>query len=290
MKVVLLGANGQLGSDIRREVETGAYDIELEALVRADIDVADPDAIPAALNGRDFDVLINCTSFHKVDDVESQAQTAALINAHAVRAMARTCADKGARLAHVSTDYVFDGRKTTPYIENDNVGPLNVYGMSKAMGEAMARVAHDDVLVFRVASLFGVAGASGKGGNFVETMIKFGKEKGALRVVADQVMSPTATADVAGMILTTLLAQAAPGTYHAVNSGQASWHQFACAIIEGAGVDATVDPIPASEYPVPAQRPAYSVLDNRKLAAIIGDTPTWQDALTRYLLAKGHQT
>jgi dTDP-4-dehydrorhamnose reductase len=138
--------------------------------------------------------------------------------------------------------------------------------------------------------LFGVAGASGKGGNFVETMIRFGREKGHLRVVNDQTMSPTATADVAGAILKLLRSNAPAGLWHAVNSGAATWHAFAERIIRQAGVAATVEPISSSEFPTPAKRPAYSVLDNRKLAAAIGPMRAWQDALDSYLLAKGHRS
>ena len=288
MKLLLLGCNGQLGTDLLRAHAANSRGFTIEQLSRVELDCADTLAIAPALAQRDFDVLINCTSYHKTDEVEANAQQAAAINAFAVKQIALACARKRARFVHLSTDYVFDGLSDRPYLETDAPGPLNVYGATKAMGEALARVNCDDTLIFRVASLFGVAGASGKGGNFVETMIRVGKEKGALRVIADQRMSPTATADVAEMILAALARRIRPGTYHAVNSGQASWHEFATRIIQRAGVNAPVDPIPATAYPLPAQRPAYSVLDNSKLAKLIGPIPHWTDALDRYLQAKGH--
>lgn len=289
MKLLLLGPNGQLGTDLLHARETHAAGTTIDTMGRADVDVTDLDALRKALADRTFDALVNCTSYHKTDEVEGQTQRAFDTNAFAVRAMAEACAAKGARFVHISTDYVFDGKGDRPYNERDAAGPLNVYGASKLMGEALARTHCDDSLILRVASLFGVAGASGKGGNFVETMLRFGRERGHLRVVADQTMSPTATADVAWMIFAALGQSVPAGLYHAVNRGHATWHAFAARIIERAGVDAKVDPIPASEYPVPARRPAYSVLDNGHLARLIGDIPHWHDALDRYLVAKGHR-
>ena len=288
MKVLLLGCNGQLGSDLLHAAASGEHDLVIDSLGRDGLDVSQTASIGPALASRDFDVLVNCTSYHKTDEVESNAQQAVAINAHAVKQMAIACAARGARFVHVSTDYVFDGRATKPYVETDGIGPLNVYGATKAMGESLARTHCEDAIILRVASLFGVAGASGKGGNFVETMIRVGKEKGALRVIADQHMSPTSTADLAQMMLKAIAMRVPAGTYHAVNSGPASWFAFARRIIERAGVNAKVEPITAAEYPLPAQRPAYSVLSNAKLAQEIGPIPHWQDALDRYLQAKGH--
>ncbi|MEX0742199.1 MAG: dTDP-4-dehydrorhamnose reductase [Phycisphaeraceae bacterium] len=286
-RILLLGSNGQLGSDLIRAAQ-GRADVEITPLCRDDLDVTQPEQIVATLGEHAFDVLINGTSYHKTDEVEANADQAVAINAHAVREMARACGEANARFVHVSTDYVFDGRAEQPYREDDATGPLNVYGAAKRMGETLAQSVHDDVLIFRVASLFGIAGASGKGGNFVETMIRVGREKGALRVIADQFMSPTATADVAEILLTAICEGAPAGIYHAVNSGQASWFDFASQIIQRAGIDATVDPIPATEYPLPAARPAFSVLDNTKISDIVGPIPHWTDALDRYLSAKGH--
>ena len=212
------------------------------------------------------------------------------VNAHAVAAMAQVCAAKRTRLVHISTDYVFGGdvERARPLREDDPTAPVSVYGASKAMGETLARLASDDVVILRVASLFGVAGAGGKGGNFVETMIRAGREKGALRVVDDQTMSPTSTADVARVIVRMLTDGCAPGLYHAVNAGSATWFGFACEIIRRAGVEADVTPCATGEYPVRAARPRYSALDNAKASAAFGAMPPWQDALDRYLHARGH--
>ena len=238
----------------------------------------------------DYDAAVNCAAYTRVDEVEDNAALAFAVNAHAVQAMARTCAARRARLLHISTDYVFGGdvERATPLREDDATAPVNVYGVSKAMGETLARLASDDVVILRVASLFGVAGASGKGGNFVETMIRVGREKGALRVVGDQTMSPIATADVARIVVRMLTDGCAPGLYHVVNAGAATWFDFAREIIRRAGVEATVTPCATGEYPVRAARPRYSVLDNAKVSAAFGAMPPWQDALDRYLHAKGY--
>lgn len=291
MRVLVLGPNGQLGSDLFRAAEArpaGGPALELVPVSRASLDLEQPDRIPEVLGSMRFDALINCTGYHQTDEVESNAPRAVTLNAHAVARLAEVCADAQARLVQVSTDYVFDGLKRSPYREGDATRPLNVYGATKLMGEGLAAAGHSDTIVLRVASLFGVAGASGKGGNFVETMLRVGREKGELRVVNDITMSPTATADVACWILALLAKDAEPGIYHAVNSGTATWHEFAVEIIRRAGVHATVAAVPSSVYPTPAPRPAYSALDNGKLTRLVGEIPPWADALDRYLRAKGH--
>ena len=287
MKLLLLGPNGQLGSDIRRAC-AGRSDIEVIPIGRGTLDVSRVDAIGSILAEIAFDALVNCTSYHKTDEVERSASQAFAINAHAVREMAEACRARRAKFFHISTDYVFDGTKLSPYTENDCPRPINAYGASKAMGEKLAELEYDDLYVLRVASLFGVAGASGKGGNFVETMLRLAREKGEVRVVDDIVMSPTGTADVADMILRLIDRVAAPGVYHAVNGGHASWFEFARAILAGAGSKATATALTSAQFPTIARRPAYSVLDNAKLCAAIGPVPDWQDALRRYLKQKGH--
>ncbi len=289
MRVILLGSNGQLGSDIFRAHEADPRGFELVPLRRRDLDVGEIDRIAPTLAAHAFDVLINCTSYHNTDEVEKNAPQAFLINAHAVKAMAEACRVKGARFVHVSTDHVYGGGGgIRPYRESDCPSPVNVYGASKAMGETLARLAHDDALILRVASLFGIAGPSGKSGNFVDNMIRTGREKGELRVVNDQRMSPTSTEDIASMTISLIERRAPAGIYHAVNSGEATWYDFACAIISRAGIHARVSPIPSAEFPTVARRPSYSVLDNSKIASVVGDIPHWRDALDCYLRRKGH--
>lgn len=290
MRVALLGPNGQLGHDIRLAHAQAGEPFDLAPITRDRLDVANGEALQAALLDLEFDVLVNCTSYHKTDEVEDNAAVAFAVNTHAVAAMAKACDIKGSRLVHVSTDYVFGGDRTRsePLREDDPTAPVNVYGASKAMGETLARLACEDVVVLRVASLFGVAGASGKGGNFVETMIRAGRERGALRVVDDQVMSPTATADIAQVVVRMCKEGCPAGLYHLVNAGAASWFEFASRIIERAGIEATVSPCSSDDYPTRAARPRYSVLDNSRISGVFGAMAPWEDALERYLRAKGH--
>lgn len=287
MRIAVLGANGQLGSDVAKAARRRGHEV-LE-LTRADVDLEQLDAIPTALEPQVFDVLVNATGYHRTDEAEGQAQRAFRVNAHAVERLALVCAAKGARLVHVSTDYVFDGCTGRPYREEDPPAPINVYGASKLAGEALARRAYRDTLVVRVASLFGVSGASGKGGNFVETMIRVGREKGELKVVNDITMSPTFTADAAEALLALVEREAPAGVYHVVNSGRATWFEFARRIVERAGIGARVEPIGSDRYPMAARRPAFSVLDNSKVAALAGEMPPWEDALDRYLALKGYR-
>ena len=290
MKVLLLGPRGQLGHDVLHAHAQAGEPFEMLPLGRDRLDVATPGAVGRILRGLDFDILVNATACNLVDRAEDEAAALAFaVNAHAVRDMAQVCAAKQARFIHVGTDYVFGGDATRrrPLREDDPIAPVNVYGASKAMGETLARLACEDVVILRVASLFGTAGAGGKGGNFVETMIRAGRERGALRVVADQTMSPTATADVASIVLRTLTEGCEAGLYHVVNGGSATWFDFACEIIRLAGVEAVVTPCASGEYSTPAARPRYSVLDNTRTSAAFGAMPPWQDALERYLRAKG---
>ena len=292
MRALLLGPDGQLGRDVRRAHAASGDAIELVPLPREKLDLSVPGMIERVLGGLDFDALVNCAAYTAVDGAEDDAALAFAVNAHAVQAMARVCAAKRARLLHISTDYVFGGSRAQerPLREHDLTAPVNVYGASKAMGETLARRASDDVVILRTASLFGTAGAGGKGGNFVESMIRAGKEKGSLRVVDDQSMSPTSTADVARVVMRMLTDGCRPGLYHVVNTGTATWCDFAREIVRRAGVKAAVAPCATEEFPTRAARPRYSVLDNAKVSAAFGAMPAWQDALERYLHAKGHVT
>jgi len=290
MKTILLGPNGQLGTDIRAVNHHRGEPLSVDPIDRSMVDLTDVDAIGRCLRDREFGCLINCASYHKTDEVEQNSERAFAINAHSVRRLAEICADKRARFVHVSTDYVFGGQqKRAPLIESDEKAPVNVYGESKGLGEDLALGAGAEVLVLRVASLFGVAGSSGKGGNFVETVIRLGRERGELRVVADQTMSPTSTRDIAEALIRMLEHDVPPGIWHVVNSGAATWHEFATRIVERANVAAVVVPVETSAFPTPARRPPYSVLDNSKLAAAVGSMRDWQDALDDYLVARGHR-
>lgn len=289
MKIAILGSNGQLGFDLVKNFENNP-NIEFATLTRNDLDLSDIDSIPEKLGKFEFDALINTTGYHKTDEVESNAQLGILINGHVPQILARTCKSKGARFVHLSTDYVFGGQdKRTPLSEEDTPAPLNVYGTSKLLGEGLARTEYSDTIICRVSSLYGTAGASGKGGNFVETMIRLAKQNGFLKVVSDQIMAPTATKDIAEAISQLLLNKADGGIYHVAGTGQASWFDFASDIVKQCGIDVPVSPVETKDMPTPAKRPPYSVLNNGKLAQTTGFAmPFWKASLNDYLKAKGH--
>lgn len=291
VRLLIVGATGQLGSDL---LATAAPDIDVTGLTRSDLDVTDARAVESLLGRREFDVLINCTAFNDTAGAESSPGAAFEVNARAPETLAEAARKAGARFVHVSTDYVFDGETARPYVETDPPAPLGVYGASKLTGEALARRAHPEgTLVVRTAALFGVAGV-GRGGNFVETILRAAGERvngegSPLRVVDDIVVSPTATADLARGILALLSAGAPAGLYHLVNEGQASWFEFARAIVQASGMNVEVQPTPASTYPSPFRRPAFSALHSGKAATIAGALPAWEEGLARYLDARRSQ-
>ena len=288
--VLLLGATGQLGHDVRRLHAARGAPFELRPLARDALDLAAPLVVERRLRALDFDALVNCAAWTRVDEAEDDPGSAFAVNARAVQAMARACAAKRARLVHVSTDYVFggDAARDRPLGEDDPTAPVNVYGRSKAAGEAMARSESADVVVVRVAALFGTAGANGRGGSFVETILQHARTKGALRVVDDQTVSPTAAADAARVVLRLLAEGCAPGLYHVVNTGQATWCALAREVLRRIGSAVPVAPCTSAEYPTRAPRPRFTALDNAKASAAFGALPPWQDALGRYLRARGH--
>ena len=288
-KVLLLGGNGQLGQDIQQAHRAAGEPFSLTKPDRAELDVTAAD-FEERLAALPFDALVNCASYHQTDEAEDNATLAFAVNAHAVQRMARACAKRNARLLHVSTDYVFGGdiERRTPLTEDDRPAPVNVYGASKALGETLAALESDRVLILRVASLFGVAGSRGKGGNFVETMLRVGRETGSLRVVSDQIMSPTATADVADVVVDLLRQPDVRGTFHVVNAGAASWFDFASEIIRRSQVEAEVSPCRSADWPTRALRPRFSALDGAKIAALRGPMRTWQEALDDYLRHRRH--
>lgn len=289
MRILLLGRTGQLGSDLLSLIKNNINSYEVIPVSHQELDLLQINKIYDFLKNQSFQVLINCTAYNQVEAAEfEKIYDAFMINSHAVKIMATVCEDKKAQLIHLSSDYVFDGSKLKPYKESDPTSPLNIYGSSKALGEKFIQVTCPDAFILRVASLFGIAGSSGKGGNFVETMIRIGKEKGELKVIDDITMSPTYTVDLANSIIQLIDKKPKPGIYHAVNSGEATWYQFAKEIIEQTNIKVNVIPIKNSEYVTLAKRPEYSVLDNTKLNLVTGVFDHWKGALNRYLKEKGH--
>jgi dTDP-4-dehydrorhamnose reductase len=274
--LLVTGSYGQLGRAVlAAAAERG---LSAEGHDQDTLDIASAAAVLECVERTRPGAVVNCAAYTAVDACEADEALATLVNGTAVGHLAAACNAVGARLVHVSTDYVFAGDGRRPYREEDPTGPLSAYGRSKLVGEAEARRARRH-LVARTAWLYGRGGR-----NFVET-IRTQIEAGAtrLRVVGDQLGSPTLGDDLAVALLD-LLAAEAEGVVHVVNSGVTSWHGFATEIARGLGADVAVDEVTTAEFPRPAPRPAYSVLDTSRLTRLLGASlPTWQDGLRRYL-------
>jgi dTDP-4-dehydrorhamnose reductase len=287
--ILLVGAGGQLASDLVKALPAAA----LVPLKRADLDVTDPAAVERALDAYAPAWVINTAAFHRVDDIEKdeggEAQRAFAVNAVATWRLATACARRGARLLHLSTDYVFGGGPPGPYAEDATPAPLSVYGASKLAGEHLVRQAGAHHVIVRSSGLYGVAGSAGKGGNFVETMLRLAGEGKAIRVVDDQVSAPTYTADLADAIARLVHADPPGGVYHLTNAGECSWFEFARRIFALTGRAAQLSPTTSAEYRAPARRPSHSVLRNARAAALgLPPLRPWPEALEAYLRAKGH--
>jgi dTDP-4-dehydrorhamnose reductase len=232
-------------------------------------------------------VVINAAAYTRVDDCEDEPERAFWVNAFAVRNLAQVCTEVGCILVHFSTDYVFDGAKASPYTEADLPNPLSVYGVSKLAGEHFVRSLVPRHYVVRTSGLYGVGGAASRRGNFVETMLRLADEGRPIRVVADQVLTPTAARDVARKTVE-LLPTDRFGLYHVTNAGQCSWYEFASSIFALAGLQPRLEPISAAEYGARARRPKYSVLAHTRLAELAtDDLPSWEEALASYLRERG---
>lgn len=290
-RIALIGSNGQLGFDIARLWPASILaqqGHELIALTHADLDITDLTMMRSVLHGVQPGFVINTAAFNLVDDGEAQPLEAFLVNGLAVKHLAETCRELGAVLVQLSTDYVFDGEKRTPYLESDAPSPISAYGVSKASGEHFLRyVLPDAHVLVRSSGLYGVAGASGKGGNFVETMLRLAGQGQPLRVVNDQVCCPTYTLDLAEALLN-VVGKAGRGTFHVTNAGSCTWFEFAAEIFSLLGMKPDLRPITSGEYAAPARRPAYSVLANERISALGVPQPRpWREALADYLRLKG---
>ncbi len=270
--ILVVGANGMLGRDLIALLGDRGHGIDIE-----DIDITSPESVMTVIGELKPEVVINCAAYTDVDGCESNTETAMAVNGEGVAYLAMACRDIGALLVQVSTDYIFDGGKGTPYVEDDAPCPLSVYGESKLAGEMNASFSPEH-LVVRTQWLYGLHGK-----NFVETMLRLGAEKDELTVVDDQIGSPTWTVDLSRSIIA-LIDNGCRGVYHAANSEYCSWNGFAQAIFEEAGLNVTVKPMTTLELNRPARRPLYSTLECSKLAADTGFRPqAWRTALREYL-------
>lgn len=285
-RVLVLGAGGQLGFELTRA--TWPEGVSVVAVARPDVDLTHPESVRAAVERVDPGVVVNAAAHTAVDRAEREPDAAFAVNRDGPALLAEICAARDAALIHVSTDYVFDGAKATPYVEDDPVGPINVYGASKEAGERAVRARLERHVILRTSWVHGVHGA-----NFVKTMLRLGRERDEVGVVADQRGAPTAAADLAGVVTRIVgrLAAGAPipwGTYHFSNTGETTWFAFAERVfrrleaVEGHRPRSRA--IATADYPTPARRPAGSRLDCARIRAALDlDIPTWEDGVDRVL-------
>lgn len=281
--ILLIGAHGQVGQELIPQLSSQGA---LTAVGRSNLDLTDVTQIQSVIEAVKPDIIVNAAAYTAVDKAESDVDTAHQVNTVAPTEMAKVAQSLGALLVHISTDYVFDGQKGSPYLETDPTQPIGVYGQTKRAGELGVIEACDRHIILRTAWVYGAKGQS----NFVKTMLRLGKDRDSLSVVMDQIGTPTWSQDIALAIadlLKTLAAQTIPnGIYHFTNSGVASWYDFAIAIFEEARALGfalqiqEVVPITTAEYPTPAQRPAYSVLGLQKINQVLDrNAPHWRSSL-----------
>lgn len=296
MNIAIIGSSGQLGSDLVRLLDASAGRHRALAFSgRAQLDICHADAVARMLDAQHPDALINTAAFHNVDLCEKETDAAYRTNVVAVRDMASACEARRIRFVQIGTDYVVEGAPdgniaaARPVPETAPVQPQSIYGLTRYGGDCMT-LAHAPRMgyVVRSCGLFGLAGCKLKGGlNFVDTMIAAARAGKPLKVVSDQVVAPTPTDDLARQLLTMLERQLPPGLYHAVSHGQCSWYEFAKTALELSGIPHIITPVDGSQWPTPARRPAYSVLDNARLRSLGLDLMRpWQESLERFVRLK----
>ncbi|MBI3179371.1 MAG: dTDP-4-dehydrorhamnose reductase [Deltaproteobacteria bacterium] len=289
MRLAILGANGQLGSDVAAAARRERAKYEVHALARADLDVNDSARVAATLSELRPQVVVNAAAYNQVDAAESRASEAFAVNALAVHGLATVCARLDAVLVLISTDYVFDGKRREPYREDDLPAPQNVYGASKLAGEHLARLTCAKLFMLRTSGLYGLAGARRRTGNFVEKMLALAAAGTPIRVVEDQTTAPTASADLS-LALLALIHTRAYGLYHVTNAGACTWFAFAREIFRLAGLNPDLAATTSAELGAKARRPAYSVLDNAAArAAGVAALRPWQEGLADYMRARRAQ-
>jgi dTDP-4-dehydrorhamnose reductase len=279
MRIAVLGAAGQLGRDLCSRLPG-----DVIPLTRSTIDLIQPSKLSSTIEALHLDAFVNCAAYNLVDNAENDPNAAFAVNAWGVREVAVACKAAKVKLIHFSTDYVF-GLETasSPLTENDPPGPVSVYGLSKLCGEYLIRSILPDALVIRTCGLYGVWGSGGKGGNFVETMLRKAALGGPLKVVDDQRCTPSYTVDVAEATIA-LLNAGATGLFHVTNSGACTWYEFAEEIFHRAKLTPDLSRTTSEEFVRPARRPSYSVLSAAKFASTLNLTPRpWQEALAAYL-------
>lgn len=281
MRVMMIGSSGQLGSDI---VDAFGRDprFSVTGFDHAQVELCSRDSLAAAVRACRPDVVVNTAAFHLLDRCEEEPERAFAVNCTALSGLCSVCFDVGAILVHFSTDYVFGGEKRTPYRESDAPWPVNVYGISKLAGEHVIRASLERHYILRVSGLYGKRGPRGKGLNFPDLMVKLARERGELKVVEDQVTTPTSTACVARR-LPEIFDRVPFGLYHFSDEGHCSWYEFARKILELTGITARIEPVRAGHFGEKTRRPAYSVLSKETIGRSMDPFPAWEGALREYL-------
>lgn len=277
MKILVTGVKGQLGYDVVKELEKRGH--EVYGTDVDNMDITDGAAVEKTIKAYMPDAVIHCAAYTAVDNAEDNVDICRKINKDGTENIARACKKTGAKMIYISTDYVFDGQGTRPWEPEDKAAPLNVYGLTKYEGELAVQKYLDRFFIVRIAWVFGINGK-----NFIKTMLRIGREKGAVSVVKDQFGSPTYTYDLA-RLLADMVQSESYGIYHATNEGDfCSWYEFACFIFEAAGMDVDVTPVTSDEFPVKAKRPENSRLSKEKLSLNgFERLPLWKDAVKRYV-------
>jgi len=284
VRLVIIGGSGQVGSDLAEALRDTNEDVV--SLSRSELDITQSSALREKLSQYHPDVIINCSVYHPVDECENNAERSFAVNATAVRDLALAAKDLQAAVVHFSSDYVFDGELGRPYEEGDTPTPISVFGVSKVAGEQLLRAVLPCHFIIRTSGLYGLAGSRVKRGNFVETMLRLGKQNGQVRVVNDLRMAQTSTRNLSRQVLT-LIRSKHYGTYHASDHGDYSWYEFAKKIFEYSGMEVKVTPVSWRDMPSVALRPRYSVLQNSRLKALEMDQMQPIDvALQAYLKSR----
>ncbi len=278
--IIVTGASGQLGTAIK-SLAAGYNQFHFNFLTKDELSIDDGAAVQAYFEKTAPAYCINCAAYTAVDKAETERSQAMRINGKAAGLLATACARAGAKLVHISTDYVFDGTASIPYKEDDSTNPVNYYGATKLEGEKLCLANNADSIIIRTSWVY-----AAYGNNFVKTMMRLMKERESLNVVDDQWGSPTYAVDLATVILSIIAADKdgggswVPGIYHYSNEGNINWHDFAVAIKKLTGSACVVNPIPTSKYPTPAKRPAYSVMSKEKIKSTYHTViPQWQSSL-----------
>lgn len=279
VKILVTGSNGQLGSEIKK-ISKNFSNFKFNFSDINELDITNKNDLNLHLKNNHYNFIINCAAYTAVDKAETEQQKALLINSHSVKYICEAANTNNIKLIHISTDYVFDGKSCTPYVEESIVNPKSYYGYSKLDGEYQIRDTECDAIIIRTSWLY-----SSFGNNFVKTILKYSQEKPELKVVYDQIGTPTYAEDLANAILKIIASNKfEKGTYHYSNEGVCSWYDFALEIVKSKNINCKITPILTAEYPTPAKRPHYSVLNKAKIKSTFNiEIPYWKDGLLRCL-------